>query len=120
MFSGIAVLTPYYHLGTEKLNDASMYLKLADKVKPNHIIPSALPERHPEWKKKWQYLDDDPIYVKLITPRTGVMWLQEQERYEQVLKETDVPFLFIEAEKDETVSNSHIRAAYETAKKAGK
>jgi len=31
-----------------------------------------------------------------------------------------VPFLFVEAEKDETVSNDHIRSMYEKAKKAGK
>ena len=36
------------------------------------------------------------------------------------MKDTDIPFMFIEAEKDETVSNAHIRAAYETAKEAGK
>lgn len=49
-----------------------------------------------------------------------MLWIEEQERVEQSLRETQIPFLFIEAEKDETVSNKHIRAAYETAKEAGK
>ena len=31
-----------------------------------------------------------------------------------------MPLLFVEAEKDETISNDHIRAMYEKAKKAGK
>lgn len=120
LFSGIAVLTPYYHLWTEKLYEARTFLRVLDTVHPNYVIPSALKERDPEWKKSYQYLDDDPTYVQFLTARTGMMWIEEQERYEEILKETDIPFLFIEAEKDETVSNTHIRAAYESAKEAGK
>ena len=65
-------------------------------------------------------MDQDPTFVSHITARVGMLWIEEQERVEQSLRETNIPFLFIEAEKDETVSNKHIRAAYETAKEAGK
>ena len=65
-------------------------------------------------------MDNDETFVSFITARTGMMWIEEQERVEQSLRETEIPFLFIEAEKDEVVSNTHIKAAYETAKEAGK
>lgn len=80
MFSGIAVLTPYYHLWTEKLYENRALLRFLDTVHPNYVAPSEFKERDPEWKEKYHFLDEDETFVSFITARTGMMWIEEQER----------------------------------------
>jgi len=38
-----------------------------------------------------------------------MLWIEEQEKAEQNLLETDLPFLTIEAEKDDVVRNDIMR-----------
>lgn len=40
MFAGLSLLTPYYHLWTEKLYESENLLRFLCAVKPNHKIPS--------------------------------------------------------------------------------
>ena len=58
--------------------------------------------------------------VGTFTARTGKLWIEEQNRVQQSLLETDVPFLFVEAEKDDVVRNDYIKVMYEKAQEAGK
>ena len=71
-------------------------------------------------KAKWGKLDEDTTYISTFTARTGSLWIEEQERAEQSLLETNLPFLFIVAEKDGVVRNDTIQSYYEKAQKAGK
>ena len=120
LFSGIAVLTPYYHLWTEKLYDYRNKLALLDKVKPHHIFRTEYKPRDEEFMAKWGDYERDSTIVWMFTARCGVLWIEEQEVAEKAIIETDVPFLFIEASRDGVVRNDYIQAMYEKAKKAGK
>jgi alpha-beta hydrolase superfamily lysophospholipase len=48
------------------------------------------------------------------------LWIEEQEKAQQSLLETEVPFLIVEAEKDDVVRNDVMKRYYETCEKAGK
>lgn len=100
MFTGVAALTPYYHLWTEKLYNNRGLLKLLDAVHPHWKAPSEFKERDPEWMELYHHLDEDKTFVSTFTARTGTLWIEEQEKAQQSLLDTDLPFLFIEAEKD--------------------
>ena len=47
-------------------------------------------------------------------------WIEEQRKVEQSLTDTSVPFLFIEAEKDDVVDNKVTRDLFEKLKQKGK
>merc|ERR1712151_283733 len=103
MFSGVAALTPYYHLWTEKLYNNKRLLQFLDAVHPYYKAPSEFKARDPEWKALYGHLDEDKTFVGTFRARTGMIWIEEQERALESLLNTDVPFLFIETEKDDVV-----------------
>ena len=120
MFTGVCTLTPYYRCWTEKLYNCKNLINFLDTVHPRYIAPSEFQERSPEWLAKWGELHGDPNCVSVFTARTGALWIEEQEKAEQSLLETDLPFLIIEAEKDDVVRNDIMRQYYEKAKREGK
>ena len=120
MFTGACVLTPYYRCWTDKLYNCRNLITFLDTVWPRYMAPSEFKERDPEWTKKWGELDEDETCVNTFTARTGKLWIEEQEKAEQALLETDLPFLIVEAEKDDVVRNDIMRSYYEKARDAGK
>ena len=48
------------------------------------------------------------------------MWIEEQEKAQQSLLDTEVPFLIIEAEKDDVVRNDVMKDYYEKCKQEDK
>ena len=108
MFTGVATLTPYYRLYTEKLYDNGQLIKLLNKIHPHYMAASEWQERDPEWKAKWGELDEDKVYENKFTARTASLWIEEQKRVEKSIDETETPFLFIVAENDGVVRNDVI------------
>ena len=77
MFTGVATLTPYYHLWTEKLYNNKRLLQVLDTVHPTWKAPSEFKERDPEWKELYGFLDEDKTFVSTFTARTGMFWIEE-------------------------------------------
>ena len=120
LFTGVATLTPYYRVWTDKLYNCNRLLSFLDNIYPHYMIPSEFQEPEPEWMEKWGELERDPATIGQFTARTGKIWIDEQEKAQQSLLNTDLPFLFIEAENDGVVRNDYIRSHYEKTKQAGK
>ena len=116
MFSGVSLLTPYYHLWTEKLYRLYPYVKMATYVKPNHILPSEFQAESEEYMEKWHEIFEDPRSIYYFTLKMATVWVEEQRKAKEAITEISTPMLFIEAEKDNTVSNPHIREYYNMAK----
>ena len=78
MFSGAAVLTPYYRCWTEKLYDCSKLISILDAVNPNYSFPMEFTDDYsPEWMAKWGELLQDKIAIKKFTARGAKVWIDE-------------------------------------------
>ena len=120
MFAGACVLTPYYRCWTEKLYENHNLISFLDKVYPAYVAPSEFQQRSPEWMAKWGESEADETFVSKFTARGAKLWIEEQEKAQQSLLETEVPFLIVEAEKDDVVRNDVMKRYYENCEKAGK
>ena len=70
--------------------------------------------------RKYSEYANDKTSIKSFTARSGNLMLTEQDKVEQSLLQTNVPFIFIEAEKDDVVNNACAKAHFEKTKAAGK
>ena len=70
----------------------------------------------PEWMEKWGELLQDKIAIKKFTARGAKVWIDEQEKACQSLLDTDIPFLIVEAEKDDCVRCDVMQQYYEKCK----
>ena len=59
--------------------------------------------------KKWAPIFGDPRTVSFLTLKTATIWVEEQEKAKEWMKQMTMPVLFIEAELDDTVDNKAIK-----------
>ena len=69
---------------------------------------------------KWGDSLKDDTFVWSFTARGAKVWIEEQEKAQQSLLESEVPFLIIEAEKDDVVRNDVMKQYFEKCKQEGK
>ena len=62
------------------------------------MAPSEFQQRSPEWMAKLGESEADETFVSKFTARGAKLWIEEQEKAQQSLLETEVPFLIVEAE----------------------
>lgn len=78
MFSGVVLITPYYRLFTEKLNEAYKYLVPLTMVRPNHIFNNEYStEMDPDYYAKYAEIFEDPRNVNFFTAVTARLWVEE-------------------------------------------
>lgn len=116
MFSGLSLLTPYYRLWTEKLYKVYNAVKCLSKVRPNYEFKSEFQEDEPGYWEEWHEIFEDPRSIYSFTAKTASLWVEEQEKAREIIKELELPMLFIEAEKETVVSNAAIKEFAQLAK----
>jgi alpha-beta hydrolase superfamily lysophospholipase len=115
IFTGVALLTPYYRLWTEKLYTLMPVFKLGSYIVPHLVIEPEFKPLTPEIEAKWGHIHHDPRNDHSFTPTTALIWAAEQERAQQSLKQTALPLLVIEAEHDAVVRNDYIQQYFAAA-----
>ena len=71
LFTGVAALTPYYRLWTEKLYQNKRLISFLNAVHPHYSAKSEFKERDPEYMLKWGEYATDPTFIRKFTARTG-------------------------------------------------
>ena len=120
MFSGVVSYVPFFRCWTEKLYRYEPIFKVMDVLHPYWEKPEEKQKRDKEYLEKWGELAEDPMIVRKFTARMAKLWIDEQKKAEQSVSDTDIPILFIEAEKDDVVNNAATRELFEKSKKKGK
>ena len=69
----------------------------------------------PEYWAKWHEIFTHNKTINYFTATTATIWVEEQEVAKEAMKELPLPILFIEAEKEDVVSNEHIKQVAATA-----
>ena len=59
--------------------------------------------------KEWGEIFCDPRTIDYFTATTGIIWIEEQQKSLQTIKEIDIPILFIEGDKDDVIKNEYIK-----------
>ena len=120
MFSGVILITPYYRLFTEKLYQAYWQLIPLTNIKPNFAFQSEFVEMPADYLEKYGLIWNDPRNVCYFTAMTARIWIEEQEKAKQSVKETTVPMCFMIAthdggNTDGVVRNDYIEQYYESS-----
>ena len=113
MFRATVLITPYYRLADEKLYRIEWQVNILKRVHPHHIIDRPDSVRDDDYMVKWGKYITDPKQIKVFTPLMASIWIAEQAKTKQNIKNIKQPFLFIEAELDVLVSNKAIREYYQ-------
>ena len=71
LFTGVAALTPYYRLWTEKLYENKRLISFLNVVHPHYSAKSEFKERDSEWMTKWRDLATDQTFIRKFTARTA-------------------------------------------------
>jgi len=77
MFSGIVLLTPYYRLFTERLNEVYKYLVPLTYVKPNHSFYAEYAEMPEAYVAKYREIFEDTRNVGHFTAVMACVWVEE-------------------------------------------
>ena len=102
-------MTPYYHLWTEKLYNLYIPGKAVSMVRPNFRLDCEYQASSDDYMKKWAPIFGDPRTVSFLTLKTATIWVEEQEKAKEWMKQMTMPVLFLEAELDDTVDNKAIK-----------
>ena len=75
MFSGIVLLTPYYHLYTERLYESYKLILPLSKIYPNYVITSEFEEKDEDYTERYKVILEDPRNLNFFTVTTAKIWV---------------------------------------------
>lgn len=109
LISGVILITPYYRLYTEKLYSYEYIFKAMCLFKPHFVIKTEFKELPEVYLEQWKEIFNDPTFVEQFTPTTGLLWINEQRKANELFAQSKLPFLCIEATDDDVVDNPAMR-----------
>ena len=108
MISGIVLLSPFFRLFTERLYEAENKLRLLSWFTPFKKFHSEYTEK-PDWyKEEYRSVNEDPRSLGFFTVKTALIWIEEQRKALEAIKQAPQPICFIAAGGDGVVRNDYI------------
>ena len=108
MITGVILLTPFYRLFTERLYDSENKLRLLSWFAPYKKFYSEFSEK-PEWyKEEYKLVNEDQKALDFFTAKTALIWIEEQRKALESIKQAPQPICFIAAGGDGVVRNDYI------------